>query len=68
MNKTVELDETLEKLNDCCEGDFTIIGDNLDLLVHTVGTTESKRNRFYHWFHIMGKSIHDFLIFIHTDL
>jgi len=54
VDKKQEMLEVIDDLDDVCEGDYTIIGDNLDLHVKTIGTTKSKRNKLYHWFHMIG--------------
>ena len=48
------LETSMDQLDACCDGDYTIIGDNIDLLVKTIGTSKSKKNKFYHWFHLIG--------------
>ena len=50
-----KLSEIYTELDQVCGGDYTIIGDNLDLLVKIVGTNLKKKNKFYHWFHLIGK-------------
>ena len=53
-DELVRLKATFEKLEEVCDGDFTFIGDNIDFLVKIIGSTKSKRNKMYHWFHIIG--------------
>ena len=48
------LERTIEQLDTACDNDYTIIGDNIDLLVKVIGTSKNKRNKFYHWFHLIG--------------
>lgn len=53
-DELAKLRATFEKLEEVCDGDFTFIGDNIDFLVKIIGSTKSKRNKMYHWFHIIG--------------
>ena len=46
--------ETMEQLEVACGGDYTFIGDNIDFLVKVVGSSKAKRNKLYHWFHLIG--------------
>ena len=44
----------MDQLEEACGADYTFIGDNIDFLVKIVGSTKSKRNKLYHWFHLIG--------------
>ena len=46
--------ETMDRLEEACGGDYTFIGDNIDFLVKVVGSSKAKRNKLYHWFHLIG--------------
>ena len=48
------LTDTMDQLEEACGGDYTFIGDNIDFLVKVVGSTKAKRNKLYHWFHLIG--------------
>ena len=48
------LTDTMDRLEEACGGDYTFIGDNIDFLVKVVGSSKAKRNKLYHWFHLIG--------------
>ena len=48
------MEAALIELEEKCGEDFTFIGDNIDFLVKVVGSTKSRRNKLYHWFHLIG--------------
>lgn len=48
--------DTMDQLEEACGADYTFIGDNIDFLVKIVGSTKAKRNKLYHWFHLIGMS------------
>jgi hypothetical protein len=48
------MEAALIELEEECGEDFTFIGDNIDFLVKVVGSTKSRRNKLYHWFHLIG--------------
>ena len=48
------MEAALIELEEKCGDDYTFIGDNMDFLVKVVGSKKSRRNRLYHWFHLIG--------------
>jgi hypothetical protein len=48
------MEAAMIELETKCGDDFTFIGDNIDFLVKMVGSSKSRRNKLYHWFHLIG--------------